>query len=329
MIRREYDSITDWSREGRARCADERGDEIRALLRFAFESFYEKQELSPFGFRGDDPIGEAVEWSVERFRTADLDPTRCTPTFRLFTEVRFWLAQKVGLQAYRRIMLARAAPQIVDPPDPVTNGDSEPRVAPEVLDDIGSRLVRTLRELNARTCADLVGYWLIGTRRLRSAWFGWRNDGEVQNAAPSKKKHSFHVHDALFRFQCLHAALVAETGASIPVVVVRESMFRRCNNRPPYRRPDDVVAPVLPAGSVTGPRSIGKLRRVGLADLLTELLERLARPAFGMREELECLLLRRSLSATTVHALDLERRPDLLDRMRKLPPLGAIELEDA
>jgi len=328
MGRRQYEPIKDWSRAGRVRLVEERGDELRALLRLGFAAFYDGQDLAPFGFHGDDPVGDAVEWSIQRFCTADLDPTRCTPTFRLFTEARFWLAQKVGRKAYLRIMSTRAAAHRADPSASTANEDPEPRIAPEVLDDLRSRLGRTLQQLAARTCADLVGYWLRGMRRLLAEWFGWQGDGEVETAAPSKKKHSFHVHDALFRFQCLHGALVPETGAPIPLVAVRESMFRACENRPPYRQPDEAVAPFLPGGSVTGPRSIGKLRRAGLADLLGKLLDRLARPAFDVREELEGVLLRRSLSSTTVHALDLERRPDLLDRMRNLPPMDAIELEE-
>jgi hypothetical protein len=323
-----YESIVDWSREGRARLVEQRGDEIRALLRLAFGSFCERRELGPFGFRGEDPLDEAVEWSVARFATSELDPKRCTPTFRIFTEVRFWLAQKVGAGAYSRIMRTHVEGRYADPPEGPRASNDEPGRSHEVLDAMHRHLATTLQQLAARTCADLVGYWLGGTRRLRSAWFGWNVTSEIDNASASKKQRSFHVHDAMFRYQCLHQGLIPDADGSAPTVAVRESMFRPCENRPPYRRPDDEIAPLLPAAHITGPRSVGKLRRAGLAAILGQLFLFFDRDAKDEQEILERVLLRRSLSATTVHALDLERRDDLLTRVKSLPPAESLIPEE-
>jgi hypothetical protein len=323
-----YESIVDWSREGRAQLVEQRGDEIRALLWFAFGNFCERRELGPFGFRGEDPIEEAVEWSIRRFETGEFASERCTPTFRIFTEVRFWLAQKVGAKAYSRIMRTRAEDQHADPPEPPRESNDEPGRSHEVLDAMHRRLARTLQQLSARTCADLVGYWLGGTRRLRSAWFGWTVITEVDNASASKKQRSFHAHDAMFRYQCLYQGLIPDADGSDPTVAVRESMFRPCENRPPYRRPDEEVAPLLPAARVTGPRSVGKLRRAGLAAILGQLFAFFDRDVKGEQETLERVFLRTSLSATTVHALDLERRDDLLTRVKSLPLAESLVPEE-
>ncbi|HET7503074.1 MAG TPA: hypothetical protein VFK02_18765 [Kofleriaceae bacterium] len=322
-----YEPITDWSREGRTRLVEQRGAEIRALLEIAFVKFYDHRDLEPFGFRGEDPLGEAVEWSVERFASGELDPRHCTPTFRIFTEVQFWLAQKVGKRAYKRIMWTRAEVPFTDPPD-VPREPGELVRAEGILDEIHERLARSLQQLAARTCADLVGYWLSGTLRQRSAWFGWAATTAIENTSASKKQRSFHMHDALFRFQCLHQELVPDADGSALIAVVRESMFRPCENRPPYRRPDEEVAPLLPAAHITGPRSVGKLRRAGLATLLTQLLALVEQIANNEHGTLERVFLRTSLSATTAHALDLERRDDLLRRLKALPPAESLVSEE-
>lgn len=320
--------LIDWSREGRARLVAQRGDEIRALLWFAFGSFCERRELGPFGFHGEDPIEEAVKWSIRRFETGEFASERCTPTFRIFTEVRFWLAQKVGVMAYRRIMRTRAEIHHADPPQPPRESNDGSVRSENALDEMRRHLATTLQQLATRTCSDLVGYWLGGTRRLRSAWFGWNVSSEIDNASASKKQRSFHAHDAMFRYQCLHQGLIPDADGSDPMVAVRESMFRPCENRPPYRRPDEEVAPLLPSARVTGPRSVGKLRRAKLAAILGQLFAFFDRDAKGEQEALERVFLRASLSATTIHALDLERRDDLLTRVKSLPPAESLVPEE-
>lgn len=323
-----YEPIADWSREARAHLVAQRGDEVRTLLRIAFMNFYEQGDLAPFGFRGEDPVEEAVEWSVSRFAAGDLDPRRCTTTFQIFTEARFWLTQKVGVKAYNRLRRIHARAETAEPALGSNEAGDELRRSTEVLDEMRERLARTLQQLAHCTCSDLVAYWLDGTHPLRAAWFGWTASLDLENASSSKKKRSFYVHDALFRYQCLHQQLVSETDSSVPTVAVRESMFRRCENRPPYRRPDASMAHLLPAASVTGPRSVSMLRHNGLAALLARLLSLLEHGARDEQDALERVFLRKSLSATTVHALDLERRDDLLTRVRALPSAESLISEE-
>lgn len=329
MAGTQYERIMDWTTAGRARLVDERGDEIRALLTFAFRRDYDSYQLKSFGFRGDDPFTEAVEWSIQRFATVELHPDKCTPTFRLFTQPRFWLAQKVGRSGYLRLKHAQNGPKPSDPaeleraghptPDNAPTHAAVTTASPERMGEAGKRLSETLRQLAARTCADLVDYWLIATFKWRARWLGWTDTAVVENAPPKKKTRSFYKHDAQFRFQCLHWALIEEGNTSAPALVVRESMFRPCVNEPPYRQADDIVASLLPLSTVTGPRTIGKLRRAGLAKLLLRLAGRAETPA-DETGKIEHTVLRLSLSPTTVHALDLERHQGLSERLRALKP---------
>ncbi|TKC96483.1 hypothetical protein [Polyangium fumosum] len=174
-----YDPIDDWTPEGRRRLVEARGDEIRALLDLAFTDFVETHEvgLSSFGFRGDDPVSEAVEWSMKRFVDADIDPAYLHPgsrSLRLFTEARFWLHQKVGREGYGRLLAAPRSPEV---PREEAHGGEGDGLDPGAVEEFGKTLAATLRTLGHRTCADLAGFWLEATRTLRRAWFGWRERG--------------------------------------------------------------------------------------------------------------------------------------------------------
>lgn len=193
-------------------------------------------------------------------------------------------------------------------------------------------MIETLRELRHRTCASLVGHWLRGTARVRARYLGWPAEAGEQEEAPahvSKKARSFHTHDAQFRFQCLQAQLVTDGEASPGLIAVRESMFAPCEDRPPYRRPDSDVARHLPTALLTGPRAVGMLRREGLGVLLarlaTQLETRWRDLSSTARDRLELLFLRSALAPTTVHALDLDRRGDVVERIRALPAMEMME----
>ncbi len=63
----DYELIEDFSAAARKRLVEARGDELRALLDLAFSNLPDVS-LAAFGFRGDDPIADAVSWAVDRFR---------------------------------------------------------------------------------------------------------------------------------------------------------------------------------------------------------------------------------------------------------------------
>lgn len=330
-----FEPIADWSPAGRRQLVTERRDELRTILLIAFEDAAERYGgLAQFGFRNEDSVAEAADWTLRFFATADLDPAKLAPhTWELFSRPWLWLAMRVGRERFRRITERRESVALDDLR--VSPSTASPTV-PTAGAGPGAkrRLATTLRELRRRTCASIVGHWLRGTERLRAKYFDWASteSGEFEpDRETSKKTRSFHAHDAQFRFQCIDRGLIRDDEASPSLIAVRESMFQPCAESPPYRRPDEEVARILPPERVTGPRAIGMLRRDGLGALvgrLAGLLETGWRDGTATaRDRLELLFLRAALAPTTIHALDLERRADLATRVQSLPALKEMEAD--
>lgn len=308
---KEYEPIEDFSREGRRRLVEERGEEIRLLLDKAFTEFLDAEpdvSLAAVGFRGDDPVFDAVEWAVKRFAAGDLDPAKLSEgsrSFRLFTEVRFWLSQKAGRPGYDRLVAAAKRAPDATPPEKNASAGADPNR--EVL-DFGQALADALPSFQARTCADLVGYWLEGTKRLRRDWFGWRDRGELSEAAErrSKKQRSIHTHDAMFRFLCCFLQLVPAASSVAADVALELTCLSGCPDRSPYRRPDRHVCGELARFGVRGPRQVSALRKEGARSFLHRCLNRACDDIDTARGRLTSALAQKSLSATTLHALEIE-----------------------
>lgn len=338
-----YDRIDDWSVEGRRALVTSRGDEIRLLLDEAFSRFADSQSLTPFGFLLSEECGDAitaaVEWSIERFTTGHIEPAQLqqgSRSMRLFTEVRFWLCQKVGRAAYGRILQ-----QTSKRPD--QNKDNEPfsglpedvllpALQEQSLLTFQERLAATLRDLRHRTCADLVGFWLNATLRLRADWFGWRVEGEVSEEAAllRKKSKSLALHDAQFRFLCLYHRILAEPEPDQARAMAHSTFFRPCQNRFPYRRADALVLGDLPAMQFLGLHERRRLLRAGAATWLRTLLAWATRStsAQDAMHRMAWVLTQQSLSVTTLHALDLDDDADLTDSLCLLRSLQ-LQAEDA
>lgn len=302
-----YRPIEDWSPEGRARLALEHEDEIRLLLDEAFSSFADEYPLSAFGFGG---VEAAVDFAFDRFAHGQLDPARIRPasrSFRLFTEVAYWLSQKTGA-GYRPIMarLRAGLERRTEPADRPAQAEPDDGLD-EIREHTTRRWAATLTELGRRTCSDLVGYWLHATHRMRRDWFGWRDRGAIPSGG-SKTAHSKHAHDALLRFQCLHKRLVPTREPRDPRTIATEaSFFAGCANGPPYRADAATVAKHLPPGAASGPRVLNRLWRDGMTRLLHRLLDLLE----SDRDEdnpFETALGRASISLTTLHAFKLTER---------------------
>lgn len=326
-----YPEITDWSKEGRARLVMAHRPVLAEMLRHALEQVAEpygvESLLEAFGFQ---TLEEAVEWSMEAFMEREFDLTRIPRSWRLFTQPRFWLAQRTGMLGFRRKMaeleaLRRKRGQAPEtPPAPSEGGAETPRFEDEVEQrQMRERLIATLRQLRDRTCASLVLWWLRATDGLRAGWF----DPPVP-AVPeenlSKKSRSLIAHDALFRFQCLHRQLVQEEGASeLAHQIVQDWLFRPCTDAPPYRRDDAEVARSLPEGSPRQTRALHRLRREGVAALLEKLINEASSPpdAEDVAELFEWTLLRHSVTKTTLTAFKLDEgvMPGLAERIASLP----------
>lgn len=312
-----YDPIEDWSREGRLRLVNDRGEEIRMLLDLAFTSFVDRQStgLSAFGFHAEDPVAEAVDWCLGRFVGGELDPARLHPgsrSLRLFTEVPFWLQQKVGRNGYSHIVAtARAVvgrnTLVASSGD--TGGEADGVAIDVTLQRFARELATRLSELRLCTCPDLIGFWLDGTAILRREWFGWREAGTIAEggARLSKKQRSLYAHDAMFRFLCCFCDLTSAPPTGPAEHALLLTTLSPCENTPPYRVPDRDVAPQLVRLGAKGPREVAQLRKRGAGSYVRLCIERMS--SVARQEPVDILrveLVRRSMGRTTLYALGID-----------------------
>lgn len=323
-----HEPIIDWSREGRARLVQEQGDRMRALLEEAFETFLDDRGvgLAAFRFRTDDPVAEAVEWCVERFQSADIDPDQLhhgSSSWRLFTEVSFWLSQRETAAGYRRALAHRKegsdveeAPSTDESPETVATRDIDARRVRE-------RIIDGVSALRDTCCAALVGWWLIGSARQRRVWFA--NDDLVDewNAAltadhgRTSKERSFHIADALFRYLALFAGLVRRDGDESHRACV-QTWFDRCHDEPPYEAPRAAVRAAL--GGLPS-RQMTTLRHDGVTTLIRRCVALTDRSWLEV-DPLVNALSQSSLRLSLLHRFKIED-DDLEARIRSLK--GASE----
>ncbi len=279
-----YAPITDWSREGRRRFLAEHRSDAELLLDQALNQVWEDGfDLRACGFKGDDPVSEAVAWSLDRFCEADLDSRRIqseSRSLRLFTEAWFWLAQRVGTRALRRIRnTTRRSRRDVDPSRlPAPEADD----APTGDDDVRrERIAMTLRELSRRCCPALVTWWLEGAVKFRAALFDDADPLAVDRVlteapVPTPKQRSLRIADALFRYLALYLGFIDPEGGDLSHRACVRSWFSTCDNRPPYERAKELVMRDL--GDLPS-RQMTTLRQDGAEALIGRCVEVTARPA--------------------------------------------------
>jgi hypothetical protein len=307
----DYPQISDWSLEGRRTLVADRESEILLLLELSFYEFLDKPgaSLHAYGFRGDDPVAEAAAWALTRFRDGDLDPARLYPqdrSFRLFTRPRFWLLQRVGERAGRRIRAEeQSRAESDDEPESMRAGTSTPS-------DTERAVARAARELAERTCPTLLQYWLSGSVRMRSRWFGWMPGVQSLPEGPTAKKHSFYTADALFRFATLFSRLLPRD-TTTPLLACVETWFSPCPDSPPFRVPEAEVAKRLDLGS---PRTAQRERHAGITALIERVLSEAERSADQF--DADGAVLRASLRAGLPNAYKVND-PTLKARLRALP----------
>jgi len=313
-----YELIEDWSREARAKLVEARGNEIRLLLDEAFQRFFERPErsLAEFFPHGDDPFIEAVEWVVDRFVRMDLDPTRLNAgsgSFRLFTEVKFWLSQRLGEQGYKawkgRTEALRRAP--------MERIDREPADAGLEADvrhgDFHDRVAAALRALGRRTCPDLVMYWLVGTRRFCEDWFGLSGEGELSNTVPAARKSKI-VADALFRYIALYTNVVDDESGG-HTCVCQLTLFDGCPNSPPYRAKADLVIRRL---RLQNTKVFQRQLKAGVTVLAGSLVEQALVRSEDADEPPDVLLVRACLKGSLRHVYRIEQ-PSLVKALKERP----------
>ncbi len=323
--------ITDWSKEGRASLVREHREVVALLLSHSLaqvaKSYGEQNLLDAFRFK---TLDDAVDWCLERFATGTLEPGKLSPplrSWRLFTQARFWLSQREGAAGFQRKMqeLEAACRRDSARAEPL---ESEVAPVPDLdVQRLVERLSRTLAELLDRTCPDLVTWWLRATEELRSLWF------ELPITEPAheprmKKERSIRIHDALFRFACLFRGLLLhEKDAAPSHLAVREWLFRRCRNVPPYRRTEEEIAAALPLTVPKEKRAIQHLRRAGVSALIHQLISSLDVPTETADAValMEWQLMRVSVTKTTLtaFALDEGASPELERRIEALPSIAS------
>ncbi len=300
--REPYEPIRDWSADGKRRLVEERGDQLRLLLDEAFTVFVEETRigLAAFRFHGDDPVGEAVDWCIERFLTVDIDPSKLrvgSRSLRLFTEARFWLSQREGTAGFRRILMQRAMP--IESPERGLPPSAESRSTMGSLDAerFRERLARGLLALRDRCCVSLVGWWLAGTARLRRDIFAPEDPAREWDGAVAAeedftpKERSFCIADALFRYLALFAGLVRDDGDE-PHRACTRTWFSPCEDRRPYEVDRASVCAAL--GGMRS-RTMTTLRHDGVTTLIRQCIELAERPVDDGGLYLEVALARRSL----------------------------------
>lgn len=322
----EYEPINDWSLEGRRRLVEERGDQIRLLLDAAFTDFTDERgvNLREFRFRGEDPVTDAVEWSVEYFLRPHIDVEKLhtkSRSMRLFTEASFWLVHRESIAGYRRI-LARAQRG-----GPTSDAASDTSTSPDVLTAtrvdarrFRERIIAGVLALRDACCASLVGWWLVGMARQRRLWFAsddpwtaWADAVALDDRSP--KQRSFHVADALFRYFALFANLVQRDSNDLPHRACVLTWFTPCEDRPPYEVARRLVREAL--GGLPS-RQMTTLRNDGVESLVRRCVELAGRSENGS-DPLEDALSRASLRLSVLHRFHIEdaaigRAIDALER---------------
>lgn len=316
----EHQSLGPLSLEDRQRLVAERGDVLRLLLDLAFSEFYDAQDLHPYGFRGEDPVQEAVEWALAFFASERFRPEKQRErTTRLFTCPALWLSLKVG----RRAWGARKGRRREDT-DPDSFSDAPPsreRARQDAaLAETRDQMGQALGQLRARTCASVVGHWLEGSERLRATLFGWEVAAEVPDGDLSKGARSKLRHDAQFRYICLFIGILDDDSADEAHQAVLRISFAPCEDRRPYRVLESQAVKLWPRA--IGTAALLSLRKEGLRALVSQALDEAERPADTPKARLRGLVLRHGLSKTTAYAykLDGQEGDALLARLAALTP---------
>lgn len=236
----EFERIEDWSREGRLGFFRNHETAIRLALDLAFTDLMDSAAVSlvRFGFRGDDPVAEAVEWSIERFVGGELDSSKVKPEHRsmqLFTVPHFWLSQKVGRAAYDIIwrQVVAFTNGTAASGDAVLAPDRGSHLRVDELNATKRQLASTLARLRACTCPPVVKLWLRGSAKFREEWFGWQIAASNEPDQLPGKKRSLLMADALFRYFVLFLGWDQERDEACQVV--RRSLLDGCEDEPPYR----------------------------------------------------------------------------------------------
>jgi len=301
--------------------------ENEAVARFRFDDTFtranERYRLDAFGFRSDDPVSEAVDWAIDRFRTGiDLTQVqRAHRNERLFEQMNFWLEQKVSKRAITAVK-GRAdrknSERRSSPPRDARAGADSPET--KLSDEARRHWARALHALSTRTCNTMVAYWLEAADRLDLAS---REERPRPDPSASKGLRSRYRSLAVFRWTALLLDEVDPVEPDMTEQACRVAYFRPCPDRRPYRNPDAVVAGQVPDLVSVGTNKVKSAVREGAAYLLERLLDRSeTAPAdesrAGVPGALAGWVIKKALGPTVLKALSIEGgwAGELRDRLK-------------
>lgn len=311
------DSPIDFDPAARRRLVESQGDAIRALLGKGFDLLVDRGlSLEPFGFPS---TLDAVDWAIDRFATAQLDPLRLrTRNWRLFTQGRFWLSQKVGIAAFKRICAEQGASGPIPTQAPVPESPSDSEHAQEELQRKAGVTLGALHRLVK--APGLIADWLEGTKKLRRDWFVGLSSSIEAVPYETKKEKSVRKHDAMFRYQCVAHDLVDAAHDAERAQIVAW-LFSPSPNTVPFRAKRE--------RELGTRRHVEELRRDGIAALLVIIADELK-----VADERIWDLFRRAhassgITLTTLHLFSLDARDDYADASSAVRAIGDFARDPA
>lgn len=308
-VKNPYLPITDWSKEGRRALVAAHEQKIKLYLDEAFTTFLDNptSSLEHFGFgKKNDAISEAVNFCLDRFVNGDIDPQKLHAhdrSFRLFTRVHFWLAQKVGAQAFSRLIRPQ---RHIDYSDEQHSPIETHKGSVEMF--IGD-LACAMPCFQKRNNNVMVQAWLEGASKLLTICTG----AKAQQDAPlpgSSKARSMLIADALFRF--LNVYFKAFTPAQLEKHPSRP-IYDQCtcspfDNDKNHRRDDRAVAKNMNINT----RDVTQHRKDAVLSYMDDYLTLL-----DERRDLETALIKHSLRVSILHVHRIEDE-DYKTRLRAL-----------
>ncbi|MFC3678775.1 hypothetical protein [Bacterioplanoides pacificum] len=213
----------DWTLEGRKNFVEEHRDRIVLIIEHAAETLLDDETVSTV-YGSMDKVPDEV---INRFLVPELDSSKlpCTD-ISVFSELHFWTKHKTRGRKGAARQSGSSFPDV----------DGVEGASDLVLDPM-EKVATTLKRLNSKVDADLVGFWLEANKKFKE-YIGDQFEGSAEDTCrnTSPPQRSRYKADACFRFNYLHLKL-----GNIPDVRDRTARrdyeskyFQKGNNSPQY-----------------------------------------------------------------------------------------------
>jgi hypothetical protein len=215
-------TLDDWTLEGRKKFVEEHRDGIVLIIEHAAESLDDEKVSKVFGAM--EKVPEAV---INRFLVPELDPSKLPcADINVFSQLEFWIKHKTGGRAGAARQTCSPSPDIDE-----LEGSRYLTINPE------EKIADTLKELNSKVDADLVGFWFEANKKLIQYvgdQLGYSAQGTCGNTSDTQRTR--YKADASFRFNYLHLKLgnIPEVKDHSVRVDYESKYFQKGNNAPQY-----------------------------------------------------------------------------------------------